>query len=292
MRSKYLRNPIIKELLRLKIVDLKNCSIISPITRDKKINVFLDKKSGVIFLEKYVRHEKYYESDRNMSKKNILKYMSSLNSDDKRRYHQFKSILKGKKILDYGCEFGGFLKNINNSKKLNGLEINRNCIKFLKENIKKINIVKNLENNKTKFDVITMFHVLEHMPNQIEILKKLRDNLKKNGKLIIEVPSASDLLISLEDLKSFKKFTFWSEHIILHTKDSLKKFLKASGYKKIKVMNFQRYNLNNHLGWFLKNRPGGHFFFKGFFDEKLNKEYRDFLVRKNKTDTLIAIANK
>ncbi len=287
-----MRNPIIKELSRLKIVDLKNCSIISPITRDKKINVFLDKKSGVIFLEKYVRHKKYYASDRNMTKKNILKYMSSLNGDDKRRYHQFKSILKGKKILDYGCEFGGFLKNINNSKKLNGLEINRNCIKFLKENIKKINIIKNLENNKTKFDVITMFHVLEHMPNQIETLKKLRDNLKKNGKLIIEVPSASDLLISLEDLKSFKKFTFWSEHIILHTKDSLKKFLKASGYKKIKVMNFQRYNLNNHLGWFLKNRPGGHFFFKDFFDEKLNKEYRDFLVRKNKTDTLIAIANK
>ena len=68
-----MRNPIIKELLRLKIVDLKNCSIISPITRDKKINVFLDKKSGVIFLEKYVRHEKYYESDRNMSKKKYSK---------------------------------------------------------------------------------------------------------------------------------------------------------------------------------------------------------------------------
>ena len=53
-----------------------------------------------------------------------------------------------------------------------------------------------------------MFHVLEHLPNQIDILKKLKNNLRKNGKIIIEVPSANDLLISLEDLKSFKKFTF------------------------------------------------------------------------------------
>ena len=136
-----------------------------------------------------------------------------------------------------------------------------------------------------------MFHVLEHLPNQIDILKKLKNNLRKNGKIIIEVPSANDLLISLEDLKSFKKFTFWSEHIVLHSKNSLNKILKNAGFKNIKIINFQRYNLNNHLGWFLKDKPGGHFF-KDIFDEKLNTAYEEFLVRKNKTDTLIAIANK
>ena len=287
---KPLKNPIIKELVDLKLINLKNCSVISKTTRDKKIKVLQDKKSGIIFLEKFVRDKKYYQLDRTMSQKDIVRYTNLLKNDDKRRFNQFKNVLKSKRILDFGCEFGGFLKNITNSKKLHGLEINKNCIKFLKK--KGINVIDNLENNKLKFDVITMFHVLEHLPNQINILKKLRQNLDNNGKIIIEVPSASDLLISFKNLKSFKKFTFWSEHIILHTRDSLKKVLKASGFKNIRVINFQRYDLNNHLGWFLNNSPGGHLIFKDVFDEELKAAYSDFLVRKNKTDTLIAIANK
>jgi len=287
---KPMKNPIIKELVDLKLINLKNCSVISKTTRDKKIKVLQDKKSGIIFLEKFVRDKKYYQLDRKMSQKDIARYTNLLKNDDKRRFNQFKNVLKSKRILDFGCEFGGFLKNITNSKKLHGLEINKNCIKFLKK--KGINVIDNLENNKLKFDVITMFHVLEHLPNQINILKKLRQNLDNNGKIIIEVPSASDLLISFKNLKSFKKFTFWSEHIILHTRDSLKKFLKAAGFKNIRVINFQRYDLNNHLGWFLNNSPGGHLIFKDVFDEELNATYSDFLVRKNKTDTLIAIANK
>jgi 2-polyprenyl-3-methyl-5-hydroxy-6-metoxy-1,4-benzoquinol methylase len=287
---KSLKNPIIKELVDLKLINLKNCSVISKTTRDKKIKVLQDKKSGIIFLEKFVRDKKYYQLDRKMSQKDIARYTNLLKNDDKRRFNQFKNALKSKRILDFRCEFGGFLKNITNSKKLHGLEINKNCIKFLKK--KGINVIDNLENNKLKFDVITMFHVLEHLPNQINILKKLRQNLDNNGKIIIEVPSASDLLISFKNLKSFKKFTFWSEHIILHTRDSLKKFLKAAGFKNIRVINFQRYDLNNHLGWFLNNSPGGHLIFKDVFDEELNATYSDFLVRKNKTDTLIAIACK
>ncbi len=287
---KPVKNPIIKELVDLKLINLKNCSVISKTTRDKKIKVYQDKKSGIIFLEKFVRDKKYYQLDRTMSQKDIVRYTNLLKNDDKRRFNQFKNVLKSKRILDFGCEFGGFLKNITNSKKLHGLEINKNCIKFLKK--KGINVIDNLENNKLKFDVITMFHVLEHLPNQINILKKLRQNLDNNGKIIIEVPSASDLLISFKNLKSFKKFTFWSEHIILHTRDSLKKVLKASGFKNIRVINFQRYDLNNHLGWFLNNSPGGHLIFKDIYDEELNAAYSDFLVRKNKTDTLIAIANK
>ena len=72
-----------------------------------------------------------------------------------------------------------------------------------------------------------MFHVLEHIPHQIQTLKIIKKNLKKNGKLIIEVPHADDFLLNFDELKEFKDFTFWSEHLILHTFFSLKKFLKS-----------------------------------------------------------------
>ena len=100
-----------------------------------------------------------------------------------------------------------------------------------------------------------------------------------------------DFLLSLEKLKKYKDFTFFSEHLILHTEKSLKRVLKASGFKKIEILFFQRYGFNNHLGWFVENRPGGHSFFNNIVDRKMDHEYKSFLIRKKKTDTLIAIAS-
>ena len=38
-------------------------------------------------------------------------------------------------------------------------------------------------------------------------------------------------LILQNELKEFKNFTFWSEHLILHTVRSLRKILNLSGLK-------------------------------------------------------------
>ena len=135
-----------------------------------------------------------------------------------------------------------------------------------------------------------MFHVLEHIPYQIDTLKVLKSKLKNKGKIIIEVPHAEDFLILQEELKEFKNFTFWSEHLILHTYKSLKTVLSKAGFKNIKIEYYQRYNFSNHLGWFLRKKPGGHFFFKGLFNKQLNQSYRENLKNIKQTDTLIAIA--
>ena len=127
-----MKNPIIAELEKLKIIDQKNRSIIG-IIKKNKTKVLLDKKSGLIYIEKYLHKLKDYQFNRNYSQQDILKYKKLLLKDDKRRFRQFKDTLKNRKILDFGCEYGGFLENINNSKKLYGFEINHSCIKFLKK---------------------------------------------------------------------------------------------------------------------------------------------------------------
>ena len=55
---------------------------------------------------------------------------------------------------------------------------------------------------------------------------------------------------------------------------------------------FQRYNFANHLGWFIKKQPSGHSFYANITDNKINLEYANYLKRKKKTDTLIAVATK
>jgi 2-polyprenyl-3-methyl-5-hydroxy-6-metoxy-1,4-benzoquinol methylase len=284
-------NPIIAAFNKLNIIQTKNLIKIASRCRDKKINVLQDKKTKVILNEKFITNENHYKNDRKFSKAELQKYLKLGNEDEKRRKNFFSKYFINKNVLDFGCEFGTFLNKIDCYTK-SGVELNIECIKYIKKKFKKIDINNNLEDLvKKKFDTITMFHVLEHMPYQIKILKELKKKLKKKGYLIIEVPSANDLLLSLEDLKSFKSFTFWSEHLVLHTHISLRKVLRVAGFKKIKVMHCQRYNFNNHIGWFLKNKPGGHKWFKNFADKSMLEEYRRFLIRRKKTDTLIAVAS-
>jgi 2-polyprenyl-3-methyl-5-hydroxy-6-metoxy-1,4-benzoquinol methylase len=295
-------NPIFSELLKLKIINKKRIIKLSDSTRDKKISVFQDTKSKVIFLGQYKTNHQYYkaikykDNDRILKKSKKIILIKTLQGnvkapiieDDKRRIVQHNKILKNKKILDFGCGWGGFLKRTIKAKSLAGVEIRKECIFYIKKNIKKIMVSDNLNNLSEKYDIITMFHVLEHIPYQIETLKNLKEKLKKNGRIIIEVPSANDFLLKL---KKFKKFTFWSEHLILHTENSLRKILEVSGFKKINIKYYQRYNFSNHLGWFIKRMPGGHNFYKNICDARINKEYSDYLIRRKSTDTLIAIAS-
>ena len=301
-----MKNPIYDELKKLKLIKKLNLITLNNKTRDKKIKVIKDLKTKIIFLEKYITTNNYYSllkykddnrkvSDKSKRKIANIKTLSGniktpVIDDDYRRASQFERNFKNKNILDFGCGWGGFLRNIKNYKSLSGVELRKECINFIKNNIKKIDISDNINSFDKKFDIITMFHVLEHIPYQTETLKVLKSKLKNKGKIIIEVPHAEDFLILQEELKEFKNFTFWSEHLILHTYKSLKSILLKSGFKNINIQYYQRYNFSNHLGWFLKRKPGGHNFYKEIISDKLNLSYCENLKKLGQTDTLIAIA--
>jgi len=300
-----MKNPIIGELKKLKLISKFNLTILSNKTRDKKIKVVKDLKSKIIFLEKYITTNDYYSSLKyrdgrkvlKKSKKTILNVKTTSGNikttvieDGRRRATQFKKILNKKDILDFGCGWGEFLKNIKNYKSLSGIELRKECINHIKLNIKKISITDDINYYKKKFDIITMFHVLEHIPYQVNILKILKSKLKKGGKIVIEVPHAEDFLILQNELKKFRDFTFWSEHLILHTCKSLKTVLIKAGFKKINIQFYQRHNFSNHLGWFLKRKPDGHNIYKKIVNKKLNQSYCENLKELGQTDTLIAVA--
>lgn len=292
-----MKNPIIDELIENKLISKSNLITLSNKTRDKKIKVLKDTKSEIIFLEKYLikKNDKRKFSHKSIKKIENIKILNKnvktlMLSDDDRRINQFDKYLKNKDILDFGCGWGGFLKGIKNYKSLKGVEIRTECIKFIKKNYKNINISNDINSFDKKFDIITMFHVLEHIPYQIETLKVLKSKLKSKGKIIIEVPHAKDFLLLQKELNDFKNFTFWSEHLILHTYESLKTILLKSGFKNINIQYYQRYSLANHLGWFLKRKPNGHKFYEEIVSDELNKSYFENLKNLGQTDTLVAIA--
>ena len=120
--KKFITNPVYHDLKMLKLINDKNIILINKQTRDKNIRVFQDKKTRVIFLEKFIRLINYYKEEKGSTRykqKSIthLKNGTTLKTskvsyknkkvsakdnvvgDDLRRFDQFKNYLSQKKNL-------------------------------------------------------------------------------------------------------------------------------------------------------------------------------------------------
>jgi len=276
-------NHNIELLYKFNLSDKDSLKIFNESTRDiNNLNVFKCIKSGVIVLEKFVTSEEYYE------KNNHTKTFE----DDIRRFESYKELIKGSEILDFGCGRGGFIqlsKKI--SKRSVGLELNITNREYLNNiGVQCVNTLSELKDD--KFDLITLNHVFEHLNDPIDILVELQKYLKDDGVIIIEVPHAKDLLLETFNLESFKNFTLWSEHLILHTRKSLETFATNSGLHVKSIKGFQRYPISNHYNWLLNGQPAGHEIFQNLNNDDFHKHYEKLLDSIDQTDTLIGYFSK
>ena len=294
---------IIEDLKKVKLYDKSNLNLVQNYTRNGKVSVLQDKKNKFIFLDKILTNKNnYYEKKYHAIYSNTESWQGNLYGkkiktpkidENQKRLKLLKKFINKKKILDFGCGFGDFAKEtLKVSDKTFGFDKSEICKKFIKEKIKNIKMLDDLKNYDDFFDTIILIQTLHYLPQQIDKLSFLRKKLRKKGKIIIEVPSSSDILLSRFNLQEFKDFTFCIESLIWHNKVSLTKFLKKAGFKKIKIIPIQRYDLNNHMGWLIQGKPGGHEFLKSFCNNKQKKFYENFLIKNEITDTLLAIASK
>lgn len=74
-----------------------------------------------------------------------------------------------------------------------------------------------------KFDLITMFHVLEHLADPVGSLKLLGNSLSHHGLLYIEVPNA--------ERKSSPTYMFFKAHTFYFTQESLAHLMEVAGFE-------------------------------------------------------------
>jgi len=151
---------------------------------------------------------------------------------------------KEKNLLDIGCGTGGFLQTAKqNNWIVSGIEPNEKAREIANKktsnSVFKTEQLLKFESN--SFDVITLWHVLEHLPNlehHISIFKRL---LKPNGTLIIAVPNYKSY-----DAKHYKQF--WAaydvpRHLWHFNKASISKLVSKQSFKveKVKPMCFDSF---------------------------------------------------
>ena len=92
-----------------------------------------------------------------------------------------------------------------------------------------------------KFDVITLWHVLEHVENPDMLLKKLKMLLDKNGLLVMSVPNIQSFQFYI-----FGRNTFHLDiprHLVHYSPRTIEKLLKKSGFG-IKGLNYYSIEYN------------------------------------------------
>lgn len=138
---------------------------------------------------------KYYNSDEYISHTDSKKgAMASLyNFVKKLSLHQKVKLITREnngsgKILDVGAGTADFLVAAKRSGwEIAGIEPNFLARQNASE--KGVNLVEDLQDVKGVFDVITLWHVLEHIPNLEETVNQLTTLLKPHGTLIVAVPN-------------------------------------------------------------------------------------------------------
>ncbi len=191
-----------------------------------------DKLSDYYKSEDYISHtdtkrnllEFVYHSVRQIALKRKLKLINSFN-------------LESKNLLDIGCGTGDFLETAQKVKwNITGIEPNKQARQIA--NSKTNNSVFEIEHlNKLEpnsFDVITLWHVLEHLPNLEMHTALFKSLLKPSGRLVIAVPNYKSY-----DAEHYKNF--WAaydvpRHLWHFSRTSISELFGKENLKLVKTL--------------------------------------------------------
>jgi 2-polyprenyl-3-methyl-5-hydroxy-6-metoxy-1,4-benzoquinol methylase len=159
------------------------------IVSNEFFKLYTDSETGITWTEvkKNHNHLSYYQSENYLphsQKRGLFSYIYMFSQQIMFFYK--KTVLKkylntSSLVLDYGSGDGKFAKYIE-----------RNCKKVLTYDPIKDHTnetTKLLQNADLQVDMIMMWHVLEHIPDMLQVLPKLIEKITPKGYLVIAVPN-------------------------------------------------------------------------------------------------------
>jgi 2-polyprenyl-3-methyl-5-hydroxy-6-metoxy-1,4-benzoquinol methylase len=154
-----------------------------------------------------------------------------------RKYSLVKSYGRVNSVLDFGCGTGHFLDYCR-KKGLEsyGVEPSDSARDIaLKEGLKVVSDIREFESKVSRetFDAISLWHVLEHIPNLNETIDFLKSKMNKDSNLFIAVPNHTSL-----DAKYYKEY--WAaydvpRHLYHFSPETIQKLMSNHGLEMIGV---------------------------------------------------------
>jgi 2-polyprenyl-3-methyl-5-hydroxy-6-metoxy-1,4-benzoquinol methylase len=183
-----------------------------------------------------VNLESYYDSKTYISHSEnakgivnfLYRYIQKFNLSYK--FQLAKKHSSGNIWADYGAGAGAFCLYANaNGVSITAYEPNTYAREnSIKKGVKSFDL-KTFNSTTDNYDCITLWHVLEHIPNLEKILGKLESRLKSSGTLVIALPNYD----SFDSIYYEKYWAAWDvpRHLWHFNEKSLGKFVNQTGFK-------------------------------------------------------------
>ena len=139
-----------------------------------------------------------------------------------------------KSVLDFGCGTGDFLRHCkNHGMSIAGVEPSPNAREYAIRNTD-TSIAPSLEKIHGTFDVITLWHVLEHISDLNRTIETLKKFLAQNGTIFIAVPN-----LQSEDARQYREN--WAaydvpRHLWHFSRDTMQELLTRHQLKVVDVL--------------------------------------------------------
>ena len=186
-------------------------------------------------LSRYVLHR--YYGYKHIEIKNVTIWHKFLAFFLKTLFFNIPPYIKDGKVLDIGCGSGNYLYKLNKiGWQIYGLDIDKDACNFAMDsvgvevycgNIFDANYPDNF------FNVVTMWHTLEHVSDPLSVLNECKRIIKNNGWLFIGVPNTDSLEFSL--LKEKWMHLDIPRHLFDFQPKNLKILLEKAGFEIRKI---------------------------------------------------------
>ncbi|MDC3392612.1 class I SAM-dependent methyltransferase [Acidimicrobiia bacterium] len=118
-----------------------------------------------------------------------LEMMSHLKNYNKFVQLIIKRHINEGEVLDFGCGRGDFAKHLNDSGyKCDGVEVDKKAV--LESQKKSIKVFNSLSEVKKLYPTVISLNVLEHIEDDIEVLKNLFNIIENDGSLVLYLPAS------------------------------------------------------------------------------------------------------
>ena len=161
-------------------------------------------------------------------------------SQESHRVRFFRKLKKKGTILDIGCGMGYFLLACRNyGYHVEGFDISGDAAAYVKGKLEipvRTGNMKSLPYGEGSFDIITMWHFLEHTPDPRAYLKKTWEWLKPGGLLVVEVPNYE----GTDAIKTWDNWKGWQlpYHLYHFTEKSLCDMLSQYGFQTVRKKDY------------------------------------------------------
>ena len=241
-----------EEIYKNKEINIHLCPICKNVT-------YLSKKVALIYNADYrkcIKCGHMYVCNR-LSTKEIADFYKSNQSysetytNSKKSKSRIKNVIKDKvswaiskyvkhyksqprSVLDVGCGGGHFVKSCRDfGLKSEGIEISDNSIRFAKDvfGLDLIHGDLNKTNLDKKYDLITLWGIIEHVEDPIELISNCKKALTDKGMIVLTSPNADSLssYIQISQNKNIIRHLDPLGHIHLFSEKSMCKMLLTSG---------------------------------------------------------------